>query len=639
MKDSNEFIKKLTQGVRADARKEATHKGRKKFKSDLKRETVAVDRYDRKTEAAARENMRMYDKVVKRIGKKIDTGESACADTFQLVYKANPRSVETDEIDPNWIVNASVRDALRASDELRELRDAGTQGDELNSGLAVSSLGDLIEATFERLKNEQEAMDKLREKVREQTFVEVEIEQIEQEIDDLEAEDEEEQQEQEQGQEEGDGDGAGQDGQSGGQGDDAEEGQSSGDGAGASGDGDEQGESAAGAGGEGDEGDDEGEQSEDGKPGKPSKPGKNAEKIGKAKDELNGKKAAHRDLQSEIDQAQKILAKELAAKQPMVEQDAKKALGKAVDEQKSQQELAAALQFGTEGTGQQKLSYEERMALGEKWRNNERLRKLAALIGRFKAVAFAEQRIKTPEGTAKIVDVELGGNLMAALPNELAAFGHPRLKRDMLVRMTNDELLQYKTEGEAKVGLGSIIMLEDGSGSMSGERELFAKAFGGGLAHISYDQNRAFHAIHFGSRHQMMEFPFPDRASFTPQRMMEFYETFFGGGTDFVAPLSRALEILQEQHRQGGNVKGDIVMITDGACTVPDEWLREFKVEQERLGFHVFGIRIQAYQYGYGGKDTLETICDDRVVDVKDLSGPEDVRSVFEGLHKPRELR
>lgn len=633
MRDSNEFIKKLTRGVRADARREATHKGRKKFKSELKRDTIATDQYDRRTEAAARENMRMYDKAVKRLGKKLATGESAMADTFQLLYKSNPRDRDLEEIDPAWLVNASVRDAVRSSDELRELRDAGTQGDELNAGLGASSMADFVEATFERLKNEQDAMDKLREKIREQTFIEVEIEEIEQEIDDLEAEDaaaEEEEDGDEQG---GAGDGDG----DGGAGEGDEEGGSGG-GSDASGDGDDTGDSTSG-GGEGDEGDGEGEPKDGGQPGKSSKPGKNATKIAKAKDQLNGKKAAHRDLQKEIDEAEKVLAKELAAKQPMVEQDAREALSKAVDEQKSQQELAAALTFGTEGTGQQKLSYEERMALGEKWRNNTRLRKLAALIGRFKAVAFAEQRIKTPEGTAKIVDVELGDNLMSALPNELAAFSHPRLKTDMLIRMSNNELLQYKTEGEAKVGLGSIIMLEDGSGSMSGERELFAKALGGGLAHISYDQNRAFHAIHFGSAHQMVEFPFPDRASFTPQRMIEFYETFFNGGTDFVRPLSRALEILQEQNRKAGNIKGDIVMITDGACTVPDPWLREFKAEQERLGFHVFGIRIQAYHYGYGGKDTLETICDGRVVDVKDLSGPDDVRSVFEGLHKPRELR
>lgn len=607
MRDSNEFIKKLTTGIRNDARRELT--GGRKFKSDLQRETIAVDRYDRRTEASARKNMRMYDKTVKRLGKKIDTGASACADTFQLVYKANPRDVPTDKIDPNWMVNASVRDAMRSSNELRELRDAGTRGDELSSGLAVSTLADLIEATFDRLENEREAMEKLREQVRQQVHVEVQIEEIEQQIDDLEAEDEDAQAENQGEENQGEGEGDQQEGE-GGEG----EGEGAQDGSGSSGDG------------------------EGGAPEGSGGGGTNAAAIAAAKDELDAKQATHRDLQEEIDKAEKKLASNLNAKQPGIEADTRQALAAATNEQKAQQELEAAMSFGTEGVGQTRLPHEERMALGEKMRNNERLRQLAKLIGRFKTVAFAEQRIKTPEGTAKIVDVELGSNLMSALPNELAAFSHPRLKRDMLIRMTQGELLQYKTEGEAKVGLGSIIMLEDGSGSMSGQRELFAKALGGGLMHLSYDQDRAFHAIHFGSHNQIAEFAFPNREAFTPQRMIEFYEMFYGGGTDYVAPLSRALALLQEQHRQGGNVKGDIVMITDGACTVPDTWLKEFKAEQERLGFHVFGIRIQAYSYGYG-QDTLEQICDGRVVDVQDLTSPEDVRSVFEGLHKPREMR
>jgi uncharacterized protein with von Willebrand factor type A (vWA) domain len=578
MKDTNDFIKKLTSGIRSDAQRELNHTARKKFRSELVRQTVHADVYDRRTEAAARENMRLYDKTVKRLGKKIDTGESACADTFQLFYKSVPRDVPTESIDPNWLVNASVRDALRSTDELRELRDAGTMGDELSSGLAVSTMADLIEASFDRLENERDAMEKLRDMIREAVALDAEIQDLQEEIEDLESQEDEE----------GDGDG--------------------------------------------EEGDGDG----DGSPGQSK-----GEQIGTAKATMAQKQAQKQSLEEAIAQAEKALAADLASKQPVLERDAKNALQKALDEQVGNQELLDALAFGTEGTGMQRVPWEQRAALGEKYRSDDRLRRLAKLIGRFKSVAFAEQRIKTPEGTAKIVDVELGDNLMGVLPSELAAMCDPLLETDLLIRMANRELLQYKTEGEAKVGLGSIILLEDGSGSMSGDRELFAKAFGGGLAHIAYDQNRAFHAIHFGSAHQMREFAFPDRSAFTPQAMMEFYETFFNGGTEFTTPLSRALQILQEQHRSTGNVKGDIVMITDGECVVPDQWLSEFKAEQERLGFHVFGIRIKAHSYygGSYGKDTLEKICDGRVVDVKDLAGPDDVRSVFEGLHKPRELR
>jgi hypothetical protein len=64
-----------------------------------------------------------------------------------------------------------------------------------------------------------------------------------------------------------------------------------------------------------------------------------------------------------------------------------------------------------------------------------------------------------------------------------------------------------------------------------------------------------------------------------------------------------------------------------------DEFLKELHEDQERLGFQIFGVLIGKMSGYSRGRETLEKICQGKVVDVKDLTGPEDVRSVFGQIH------
>jgi uncharacterized protein with von Willebrand factor type A (vWA) domain len=182
--------------------------------------------------------------------------------------------------------------------------------------------------------------------------------------------------------------------------------------------------------------------------------------------------------------------------------------------------------------------------------------------------------------------------------------------------------------GTERKAQGGIILCEDGSGSMHGERELWAKAVMLCLLHLARMQKRPFHLIHFGSPGQFKRISFFDEADFNIDRVLEAAELFFGGGTDFQTPLSKALELLQDEHRSKGAVEGDVVFVTDGMCGIPEQFLEDFKKEQERLDFVVWGVNIA----GSRGDEPLATICDGRVATVKDLLSGQDIRQVFAGV-------
>ena len=70
--------------------------------------------------------------------------------------------------------------------------------------------------------------------------------------------------------------------------------------------------------------------------------------------------------------------------------------------------------------------------------------------------------------------------------------------------------------------------------------------------------------------------------------MLKAAETFLGGGTDFEAPLRKAMDIIDK-----GTLKNpDIIFITDGACGVPDKLAEEFQKRQTAGKFSITGILL-----------------------------------------------
>jgi uncharacterized protein with von Willebrand factor type A (vWA) domain len=359
------------------------------------------------------------------------------------------------------------------------------------------------------------------------------------------------------------------------------------------------------------------------------------------------------DLQDQIDGASQDLQDQLNQQGPAIRQSMQSAMKDAVEQAENMDNLS--LSWGLEPGALTRMPAQKRIELAKRV-NTEKFKKLAELIGPMQRLAMSEQQRKTNFSKDEVYDIEFGNDLSHILPVELLGLAFDEDEEDeelrellelqelnFFQRFMNEKLLQFKLQGIEKVAKGSIIFCEDGSGSMGGNNEVWAKAVGLALLHIARMQKRDFYGVHFGSKPEIATFDFDIKGASVLRQIqkqpaetleyidgvVEFAEFFWNGGTDFMTPLSHALDKLRAQFEENGAVKGDIVFVTDGLCNVDATWLDEFKAEQARLDFKVYGILIGGY--GPDG-EPLKTICDGRVFTIKELMSGKDVADLFRGI-------
>lgn len=260
----------------------------------------------------------------------------------------------------------------------------------------------------------------------------------------------------------------------------------------------------------------------------------------------------------------------------------------------------------------------QKLELGRRLAGNEKLKKLARMVGRMKFQAQALRKKVFERSSEELLEVEQGDALHRLLPHELLSLHHPILRKDFYRRFLDQELIQYSLRGVEEKGKGPMIVCLDGSSSMSGDKEIWSKAVTLTLLEIARKQRRLFRSICFSSAEtplQVLDMNPRDRFEVETKTIMDLAEYFPGGGTDFQKPLDAALECL----RQSRFKKGDIIFITDGECQVDPEWAEQFREEKEKLGFSLFSILIDM---GPASLGTLKEFSD-RISTIKQLTGDE----------------
>ncbi|HEX5606339.1 MAG TPA: hypothetical protein VFY96_07485 [Candidatus Binatia bacterium] len=276
----------------------------------------------------------------------------------------------------------------------------------------------------------------------------------------------------------------------------------------------------------------------------------------------------------------------------------------------------------TIGTGQ-RTPPGQKLELGRRLAGNEKLKKLARMVGRMKFNALALRKKVFERSNNELLEVEQGDALHRLLPNELLTLHHPVLRKDFYRRFLDQELIQYSLRGVEEKGKGPMIVCLDGSSSMSGDKEIWSKAVTLTLLEIARKQRRLFRSICFSSADtplQTLDMNPRDRYEIETKAVMDLAEYFPGGGTDFQKPLDAALDCL----RQSRFKKGDIVFITDGECQVDPQWAENFRAQKERLGFSLFSILIDT---GPAALGTLKEFSD-RISTIKQLTG-EEAKDIF----------
>jgi uncharacterized protein with von Willebrand factor type A (vWA) domain len=238
-------------------------------------------------------------------------------------------------------------------------------------------------------------------------------------------------------------------------------------------------------------------------------------------------------------------------------------------------------------------------------------------------MAAGERARKTENVPGELVGITLGDDLSRLIPSELASLGVPTMRAAFAARYAERRLFIYETRGDDRAGKGAIIACIDCSGSMARgvggpiSGEAWAKACALAMLDQAQAARRDFAGILFSSPGELRVFRFPAGRRPAIAEVLDFAELFWGGGTDFQTPLDAAAAILEAEYDAAGRMRGDVVLVTDGECSVTEEWMRAWNERKARLGHRVFGVAV-----GASPGPVLEALSDN-LRGIADLSGRE----------------
>ncbi|MGW7092929.1 VWA domain-containing protein [Streptomyces sp. NPDC054874] len=284
------------------------------------------------------------------------------------------------------------------------------------------------------------------------------------------------------------------------------------------------------------------------------------------------------------------------------------------------------------GSGElERMPYARRARLAERLRAG-RLARWAELIGRFRQMADGERAHKVESTAGELVGVTLGDDPSRLIPSELANLGLPELRAVFAARYAAGELMLYDSQGEQPTGRGAVVACVDTSHSMYAAgpggvtREAWSKACALALLDQARHAGRDFVGILFSAEDRTQVFRFPAGRPVGIERVLDFAETFLGGGTSYQAPLTTARELLEEEFDDAATTRGDIVMITDDECGVTEEWMRGWNDARRVLGFRVFGLAVGAPGAAEAGS-VLDALCDNlrSIEDLTDVHAAADL--------------
>lgn len=335
------------------------------------------------------------------------------------------------------------------------------------------------------------------------------------------------------------------------------------------------------------------------------------------------KKKEHQDNIEKIEQ-------EMQAMQQKSERIPQLAVSRAMNDATQQtSEAADAIKSFGWGKGEGTIKQEDpetRMELAEKLMENKKLFEIIKTLGRMKDIAKSEREAKVRRHTNEIVSIEMGSNISNMLASEIALLSDDETEMHFYRKYAEDGLMQYEKERKEHKGKGGIIVCLDLSGSMSGTKEIWAKAVALAALEIAVRDKRPYRLISFAKEvHNVRQY---SRGNIPEiDDVLEIAGENYGGGTQFRPPLLEAMETIR---KDGYETKNDILFVTDGQCDVNDDFISLFQRFKDEKDCRMTGVQIGSWGY----KDILERLSDN-VVPVKEFTGEEAggrAREIFSGM-------
>lgn len=256
----------------------------------------------------------------------------------------------------------------------------------------------------------------------------------------------------------------------------------------------------------------------------------------------------------------------------------------------------------------------QQLELAEKLMAFRQLMKIARIVGRTRPNMRSKRQARSRDVQVEPVGITTGRELTRLLPHELARMQIPALRPLWLLDWSNQSLMEWKLGGKAPLEKGPAIIVTDGSGSMGGDRIMWAAATGLSVLGIMHGEKRDFAGVQFGSSTELKSWFFPASAEPDPDQVVDFATHFFGGGTSIRTGLREAKRIIDTVPAFD---KADIIVISDGQDRFQAAD-RDLVAELDAMGVRIHGISIQCPGHSY-----LSQACE-YVVDIEDmvLDGP-----------------
>ncbi len=141
------------------------------------------------------------------------------------------------------------------------------------------------------------------------------------------------------------------------------------------------------------------------------------------------------------------------------------------------------------------------------------------------------------------------------------------------------------------------------------------------LLDIAADGGRSFALVHF-SDHTSCKTDLFRPGGYTLVDKITAAETFLCGGTSFETPMQEALRLMTEE----GFENADVVFVTDGECSMPEESMRELQREQAARRFTVTGVLLDSEEPGM--EFCLKEFCQN-IYHTSELTGDDIVRELI----------
>ena len=250
--------------------------------------------------------------------------------------------------------------------------------------------------------------------------------------------------------------------------------------------------------------------------------------------------------------------------------------------------------------------------LVEHVKNSQELMEIARSLGKYRELVADKRKNGYSYGLGEKYDLTTGNDITNCLSSELALLGKPETEILFMRKYEQKRLLQYRKRTQIIKGKGDAIVLVDESGSTRGV-SAWAKAFTLALLDISAKDKRRFAVVHFASKNSIKTDLF-EPGHYTSADVLKTAEHFWGGGTNFEAPFTEALKLMEQ-----GYENADITIITDGECAMSKDFCKTLREKLQGYGATVTGILLD--------KDTpcgesLEPFCD-KIYHSKDITEDE----------------